>query len=77
VNPSPTEEREVSKTDAEWIYRCFATAYPHEAYESDPEAFWKFFHEKYPKISRRRMVKLLLETDKDIMMSQLNRGGRD
>lgn len=44
-------------------WECFATAHPHEAYETWPDRFWQFFHTKAPNVSRERMVEILKETE--------------
>lgn len=44
-------------------WRMFCEAHPHEAFEQNPNAFWDYFHEKAPSMSRERMVALLKETD--------------
>lgn len=46
----------------EIAFRHFATAHPHEAYETWPERFWQFFHEGWPQVSREQMEQILKET---------------
>ena len=46
-----------------WAWEVFCDAHPHEAYESDPDRFWKHFHSRAPNITREQMVALLKETD--------------
>lgn len=46
----------------EWAYKAFAKAHPHEAYEMDPERFWKFFHTERPGMTRQQMIDCLEET---------------
>lgn len=44
-------------------FEMFATAHPHEAYETWPERFWTFFHGRCPDVPRDAMERLLNETD--------------
>lgn len=44
------------------IFNQFALVYPVEAYQLDPEAFWKYFQTKRPGCSREDMLKVLEET---------------
>lgn len=56
-----SDEENKKMADAfEW--ECFCQAYPHEAYESDPERFWEYFHSKCPDKSRTDMMYILRET---------------
>lgn len=55
-----------NETDAQCkaaAWAMFCNAHPVEAYEHDPEAFWKHFHEIAPNVSRERMVALLKECE--------------
>ena len=52
-------EAEAEIAAGEW----FATAPPHEAYETWPERFWKFFHGKHPTATKNQMISLLAETE--------------
>ncbi len=47
----------------EITWQWFTEAHPHEAYATWPDRFWKFFHKKCPKVSRKEMEKLMRETD--------------
>lgn len=46
----------------EAMFALFSSVYPHEAYEQDPELFWRQFQERAPGVSREEMVRLLGET---------------
>ena len=46
------------------IYRHFARVYPHECYASDPERFWRFYHDENPDMSREQMEAILERTSK-------------
>ena len=48
---------------AEIAYEIFAHAYPHEAYDEDPVAFWEFYHARFPNVSREEMEQMLNETE--------------
>lgn len=55
-----------NETDAECkeiAWEMFCTAHPHEAHAHDAEGFWRFFHAKYPDISREQMVASLVATE--------------
>ena len=45
-------------------YKYFAEAHPNDAYDQDPEKFWKFFHQEHQTVSRSDMVKFLRGTEK-------------
>lgn len=54
------------ETDAECkeiAWRMFCAAHPVEAYHQDPEAFWKYFHEIAPGVSRERMEQTVKECE--------------
>ena len=42
-------------------WQMFCNAHPIEAYERDPEAFWKYFHERAPNVSRKAMEATVTE----------------
>jgi hypothetical protein len=45
-----------------WAFEAFATAHPHEAYETWPDRFWEFVRSQHPNISRTQMEAILKET---------------
>ena len=53
----------MKQEDKTKIYEFFAEMFPHEAYEYEPEMFWKFFHKKAPNVSREEMILNLKETE--------------
>jgi hypothetical protein len=67
--PKPTlQQPETMQTSAiEYeinpAYKYFAEAHPNDAYESDPEKFWQFFHQEHPTLSREIMVRFLRGTE--------------
>lgn len=44
-------------------FEMFANIYPHEAYASHPEEFWRYFQQRQPGVSREEMERLLAETE--------------
>jgi len=54
------------ETDAdcrEIAWQMFCAAHPVEAYRRDPEAFWKYFHELAPHITREQMEATVRECE--------------
>ena len=47
--------------DVAW--QMFCNAHPVEAYQHNPEKFWKYFHERAPNITREQMVNILKECE--------------
>ena len=47
-------------------FDVFATAHPHEAFETWPERFWEFFQRERPGVDRETMEQLLQETEEEI-----------
>jgi len=43
-------------------FESFADIYPHEAYGSEPEKFWEYFHRLHPDWSREQVNELLFFT---------------
>lgn len=44
-------------------WQMFCTAHPVEAYQHNPDGFWKYFHARAPDMSREQMVALLKECE--------------
>lgn len=40
-------------------FGLLAQAYPHGAYEYDPERFWEYFHSECPNVPREEMESIL------------------
>jgi hypothetical protein len=40
-------------------FEVLAQIYPHEVYKSHPSKFWNYFHAKFPKISKEKMLEFL------------------
>ena len=49
----------------EIAWKMFCQAHPVEACRSDPEAFWKYFHEIAPNITREQMEATVRECEKE------------
>jgi hypothetical protein len=54
VTPSGDEESEA--------FELLARVYPHEAYEQDPERFWRYFQTVCPDVPRYSMERMLADT---------------
>lgn len=44
-------------------WQMFCQAHPSEAYQHNPDGFWKYFHARAPHVTREQMVALLQECD--------------
>lgn len=44
-------------------WQMFCNAHPVEAYQHNPDGFWKFFHARAPDMTREQMVALLKECE--------------
>lgn len=60
VEMSGNESDEQIK-DIAW--QMFCAAHPIEAYQHNPDGFWKYFHMRAPNVSREQMVALLKECE--------------
>lgn len=47
----------------EATFAQFSNTYPHEAYQLNPELFWKQFQKREPGVSREQMIRILKETE--------------
>lgn len=47
------------------VFASFARVYPHETYAAFPEEFWELFQKERPGISRKKMERLLKETERE------------
>lgn len=56
VEMSGNETEEQCK-DIAW--QMFCNAHPVEAYQHNPDGFWKYFHARAPEMTREQMVALL------------------
>ncbi len=44
-------------------WQMFCDAHPVEAYQHNPDGFWKHFHARMPELTREQMVALLKECE--------------
>ena len=52
----------INLDDKQDAFEMFARAYPHEAYESEPEMFFEFMRKEYGHLKREEIIKLLDDT---------------
>lgn len=66
IESTPASYVSGSETDEQlkdMAWQMFCNAHPVEAYEHNPDGFWKYFHDRAPDITRKQMVALLKECE--------------
>ena len=58
---SPLPKTDEQCKDIAW--QMFCDAHPVEAYQHNPDGFWKYFHARAPDMTREQMVALLKECE--------------
>ena len=53
--------QETEEQCKEIAWQMFCNAHPVEAYQHNPDGFWKYFHARAPDVAREQMVALLKE----------------
>lgn len=54
--------RALSVDDEDVGFGLFMSCYPHEAYEYNPERFWRIFHKNFSHVSREQLEQILEDT---------------